>query len=232
MPAWVRPYKPVGPVGVHYVDLSPTGNGMTEALDWLAPHELSYLDRIRSPKRQMSYVLCRSALRYLCCHSMGCSNEQLSFRKGAHGKPIAVIDGRDAIIHANVSHSGPHGLIAMAMGGPVGVDVEIRISNRDLAGIAESVFSPPELDALLRSKPDNRTALFYRIWTLKEAILKAEGSGLSLGPSSFTLPRSLLTQSGPETVILPGSPPTHWRAHSLDTPQFAAAVAYDPGCNP
>lgn len=82
-------------------------------------------------------------------------------------------DGRR--VWASVSHG--RGLVAVAAstGGPVGVDVE---SHRpfDTAGLARRWFDPAEL-AWLAERPDP-LAGFLQLWTAKEAVGKALGTGL------------------------------------------------------
>ena len=49
----------------------------------------------------------------------------------------------------------------------------------DYIGIATSHFSPEESAAVVDAPPDDRPATFLRIWTRREAVLKAAGVGLS-----------------------------------------------------
>ena len=65
-----------------------------------------------APRRQ--FALCRAALRVTLAERLGCSNRRLSFGYGEHGKPFARVDGRRAPVGFNASHSGQHGLIAVA----------------------------------------------------------------------------------------------------------------------
>ena len=75
----------------------------------------------------------------------------------------------------------------MVAGGSVGVDVE-RIDERlDVMANAEGSFSPDEQALLTRAPEDERRALFFRLWTLKEAYAKALGTGLSTAFQEFTV---------------------------------------------
>ena len=78
----------------------------------------------------------------------------------------------------SLSHSG--GYIAVAVGqDAVGVDVEKK--RKAASAVAKRWFQPEE-NALLEtlSEPE-RTRLFFRLWTMKEAALKYAGEGLSGG---------------------------------------------------
>ena len=67
----------------------------------------------------------------------------------------------------------------------VGCDVEkIKTANFD---IAERYFSPEENAFLKTLTGEEKNTAFYRIWTLKESILKADGRGLNIPLNSFTI---------------------------------------------
>ncbi len=88
-------------------------------------------------------------------------------------------------IHFNLSHSD---MRAMCIVSPheVGCDVERIEKNR--GDLAERFFMPEE-SAWIGSftTEQERTAAFYRLWTLKECYMKVTGLGLSLSPDKFTL---------------------------------------------
>jgi 4'-phosphopantetheinyl transferase len=67
------------------------------------------------------------------------------------------------------------------------VDVEfVRAAHAGLT-IAKHFFSPPELAALQALSPVLRTEAFFRLWTRKEAFLKALGEGLTRAPRRFAV---------------------------------------------
>ena len=87
-------------------------------------------------------------------------------------------------IHFSLSHSGNWALCAIC-GRPVGCDVER--THRGNASLARRFFHPEE-QAALTAEPEGegREWLFTRLWTRKEAYLKADGRGLSLPMESFS----------------------------------------------
>ncbi|MBI2255702.1 MAG: 4'-phosphopantetheinyl transferase superfamily protein [Proteobacteria bacterium] len=89
----------------------------------------------------------------------------------ASGKP--VVTGHPEIF-ISISHSQASLACAATQIGPIGIDLEIARPHRDLAGIAAFAFGPREQIRIAQEGADG----FYRIWTLREAIAKANGIGL------------------------------------------------------
>ena len=178
-----------------------------------------------SPRHR--FTLCRAALRSVLCRELGCSNEHLAFRTSKHGKPYATVCGRSAPISFNVSHGGAHGLIALAPGGQVGIDVEERVPHRNLHELIEAVFGPNEKHELSAANNRDRLHLFFRLWTMKEALSKAHGMGLSLDVSRFEIPQEMRAGATSGSVRIADMPGTGWRLEDISTDRFAAAVAYE-----
>ena len=138
-----------------------------------------------------------------------------------------MVDGTPAAISFNVSHGGRHGLIALAPGGRLGVDVEERVARPDLDGLIDTAFAPGEQADLAAVRGSRRLHMFYRIWTMKEALLKALGTGLSRDMSGFEIPADL--RRGPTTDLFrfPGMSEVGWRLADLGNEDFAAALAHE-----
>ena len=226
---WWRPFRKIGAAAVTYVDLSPHTVREEEALACLDGQERSRWQgfRLAGPRRR--FVLCRAALRAVLCRQLGCENRQLSFAANRYGKPFALVDGTPAAIHFNVSHGGAHGLIASAQEGRLGVDVEERVPRRDLDGLISSVLGPGEKAELALARGSDKLYLFYNLWTIKEALLKALGTGLSSGMSEFEIPLGMRRGTTASIFRFPQWPKTRWRLEDLGTEDFAAAIAHEMG---
>lgn len=76
----------------------------------------------------------------------------------------------------NISHSGNRVVCALSTNGRVGIDIEVvtSLSFDDF----QTQFTPSEWTAI-RGAPDPITA-FYRFWTAKESLIKADGRGLEI----------------------------------------------------
>jgi len=104
----------------------------------------------------------------------GVSPFEVEIAHDEKGKPF----WKGSSFFVSLSHSGSY--IAAAVGRePVGVDVEKK---RNAAPAVAKRWFRPEENALLEtlSEPE-RTRLFFRLWTMKEAALKYAGEGLSGG---------------------------------------------------
>jgi 4'-phosphopantetheinyl transferase len=83
----------------------------------------------------------------------------------------------DALRFFNISHSGDYAALAVS-DREVGIDIEKTALYSEAA--AARCFSPEE-----REWMNSQDGSFSRIWTAKESLMKAIGTGFSLSPSSF-----------------------------------------------
>ena len=218
-------------VEVSHVDLRPDPSLEAEAFDWLDGDERErWREYLPGPRRRFS--LCRAALRSILCGRLGCRNEELSFGASDRGKPFAVVLGERSDARFNISHSGDHGLIAIAGAGRVGVDLEERISKRNLDGLIEAVAGPEERAELATVQGIDRLRLFYRIWTFKEALIKALGTGFSTDVSRFQVPPNLRRGERAGTFRFPHLPSVPWALEDIGGEDFAAALAYELPASP
>lgn len=180
----------VGNVSVQVWDLACLAQQTSpaEALALLTQDEQATLSRARARSRQLELLYGRAQLRRILAEAVGARAQAIEFGSTPHGKPEARIPGGPALPAFNVSHAA--GLWAIALAEPgrqVGLDVEV--ADPGLAGevlaIARSQFAPAEYHQLLALPEAARQACFLRQWTLKEAMLKALGGGLSLAPDGL-----------------------------------------------
>lgn len=220
-----RPFHETVGAQVFHVDLSADACGETEALGWL---DISELERHRGfvhPLPRRRFTLCRAALRAVICRNLDCRNDELSFAASKFGKPYASVGGEPAEISFNVSHGGRHGLIALSQRGRIGVDVEEWSADRDLDFYIRTLFAPGERAELERSRGQKKVSLFYRLWTMKEALVKAAGDGLTLDTCSFEIPLAMIQGDSVGEFSFPQTPSIRWRLENIGNERFAAAVA-------
>lgn len=223
---WWRPWQETEGVSILHVDLTPDADREALAFALLDAEETQRARRfvVEPPRRR--FALCRAALRIILCERLDCRNERLSFSYLEHGKPIAQVNGQRIPIGFNLSHSGGYGLIAIAAHEQLGIDVEERKPGRNFEGIGKRVYGPAERRLLAKANGPRKAALFYRLWTLKEALIKALGTGFTLNPSTFEVPEPMLSGAGSGRFQFPHQPQDCWQLVDLGEPRFAAALAF------
>ncbi|MCY3800253.1 MAG: 4'-phosphopantetheinyl transferase superfamily protein [Chloroflexi bacterium] len=224
---WWRPFRTINDAVVVHVDLTGDSTREIDALAWLNEEEKARWQRYEHDGARRRFVLCRAALRAILCSQLGCENERLEFGASDHGKPFAVVNGRRHPISFNVSHSGKHGLVAFAPKGRLGVDVEERVARRDLDVLVTSVLSLGEQAELALKRGCDKVHLFFSLWTIKEALIKALGKGFSLDVSGFEVPLAMRRGVVTSTFRFPEMPSVRWRLENLGNERFAAAIAHE-----
>jgi 4'-phosphopantetheinyl transferase len=204
----------------------------TESLAWaedlLSQEEQTRASRFIVQSAQRRFVQSHAALRCILSQHAGCEPAQLHFGQTDKGKPFLIPQNPDGL-QFNLSHSADLALIAVAPGLEIGVDLEHVQERPDLHGIAERFWAPAERDALRQAPPTEQRQIFYRLWTRKEAVLKASGQGITAGLHEPDISAAPLTGS-PGTELRVQLAGAHWLLFDLDPgPEYAAALALREG---
>lgn len=223
---WWQTHLCTRDVSVTYVDLSEDLKREARALEFLDASERSRAQRNRSQETRRQFILCRAALRNKLSELVGCGNSNLHFTSVRNEKPIALVDGTAIGIEFSVSHTVGHGLLAFAKQGRLGVDIEHRHVRHDVDGEIRKVFSNREQQALKAVEGVERVELFLRLWTIKEALIKATGEGFRADTAAFSVPDEYIHGAKCSRFHY-DEPSVEWRLMSLDTDHFVAALAHE-----
>ena len=115
----------------------------------------------------------------------------------------------------------------MAPQGRLGVDVEERAPRRNLENLIEGVFSPRERAELESLDGCQQLHKFFRFWTIKEALVKAHGKGLSMKVAELEIPEDMRHGATKSICQFAQIPDTSWCLEDMGTREFAAAIAYE-----
>ena len=135
----------------------------------LSSAESQRMTNISAPGRRQQFMCGRSLLRHTLELWTGKPAASHHLTMTEEGKPVCI-NGPSI----SITHSGDFVACAVTGSGRIGIDVEIPNSRRNTPDIARSYFSGEEAD-WLETQPEDR---FYMLWVLKEAHLKAIGTGL------------------------------------------------------
>ena len=155
----------------------------------LSDDERDRLQRFKFDRHRREYLATHALARTALSHHRPHPPATWRFAVNEYGKP--AIDPSCGL-HFNLSNSLGLVVCLIAEGADVGIDVESEARAATIIEVAPTVFSPLEqaqLNALPEAaKPDRA----LRLWTLKEAYIKARGMGLALplDKFSFAFPES------------------------------------------
>ena len=157
--------------------------------EYLTAEEQARAERKRAGRVREQFAVARACLRILLGNAFGIGPLRVPIVENSYGKPEALVPGHS--LSFNVTHSRGTILIALCKKGAVGIDAEYIDPSTDVMEIAQSTFSSNELQSISSLvSPEARRLAFYRCWTQKEAVIKADGRGLSLSLSCFDVPVS------------------------------------------
>jgi 4'-phosphopantetheinyl transferase len=125
-----------------------------------------------------AYVAAHALLRLMLSREADVAPHNWRLRVLPGGKP--QIDPSHGCDDLRFSLSHTRGMVACAVGRrhDLGVDVEQCDPAFPAPEMARTLFAPPEIERLADVPPAERNTIFYRLWTLKEAYLKAIGQGI------------------------------------------------------
>jgi 4'-phosphopantetheinyl transferase len=146
---------------------------------WLPPDERERAARFRVAEARRRFVAGRALLRRALGAALGADPASLVLATGHRGKPELVAPPPPPAIGFNLAHSGRVVVVAVA-GTAVGVDVEILRPIANAERLARRFFSAAETAAVLARTGADRDRAFLRVWTQKEAYLKAIGLGVGM----------------------------------------------------
>ena len=187
----------------------------------LLPDELRHADRIRNELARAEFVTARALLRVILGHCLGLEPRRVVLKKTATGKPYVPDWCNPQRLRFNVSHSHGEILIAVARGFEVGVDLE---PVRPLANMDEvaAEFMTPDEAFLYDISGEKKPETYFRVWTRKEALLKATGLGLQL-PLRLTESLSRrVTIVRPDSLARPSPGEYSLRSFTTETGALAA----------
>jgi 4'-phosphopantetheinyl transferase len=145
----------------------------------LSADELDRANRFRFERDRRRFIAGRGLLRAILSHYVGREPPQIKFDYSSRGKPTLAEDPAHETLHFNLAHSDDLLLLAVTRDCAIGVDVERLRILKDAEDMAERFFSVQESSGLKALPEAQKPAAFFRLWTRKEACLKATGAGIT-----------------------------------------------------
>ena len=204
------------------------GEGISGFWSTLSIGERERAARFASERERARFVAARGLLRTILGTSLGAAPQSVEFLYGAKGKPSLGGALARSGLQFNLAHSGGLAVFAVARDRPVGVDVEQLRPMPDLSELIDRYFSASECAEMKSLAEDEGLRGFFKIWTRKEALLKATGEGITGLPGAV----DVLGPSGTEKMCggpQDGPPGPRLRLQDLaPAPGFLGALAVAP----
>ncbi len=179
----------------------------------LTDADRSQADRLHDPLAGRRLLARRSLTRWLLASSLGIDPSGVALVRTCptcgsteHGRPSVVGEP----FQFSVSSSG--GVAAVGLSErPLGVDIELV--DTDIVPLPKAL-TDGEQRRLAALSPDDQRIGFLRLWTAKEAVLKAEGHSLADDPATIDV-EGVLTGPAADAVA-PGPTPGTWRVQVVE----------------
>jgi len=199
----------------------------------ISPEERYSATTLRNSADAKKYILRQGVLRIILAHYTHQDPELVALVKGKNGKPELDPQGSHADVFFNLSHTSEKILIGVTLKHRIGVDIVKMDPAYTFHDSAEYILTPAEKAFMRRIRPDLRYQVFFRIWAIKEAILKATGGTLALMKMtdiSEIIPDLLFSPDNSMKYLETHPPFFIWQFTSA--PGHYGAIALDAGIPP
>lgn len=155
------------------------------------------LAKIRSIKHEQGQKL-SAAAGFLLLYGMKQAGVPLALIKsgemvtGEHGKPM--FKNEEIGMQFNLSHSGTK-VACVISDSECGVDIERVNERRVKEPLIKKVCTQEESDILLNMDEVSGKKLFFKLWTIKESVMKKGGQGFTMNPTDIEASKMLTEDS-------------------------------------
>ncbi|MET7690710.1 4'-phosphopantetheinyl transferase superfamily protein [Streptomyces sp. NPDC005483] len=147
----------------------------------LSAAELARRAALRTPAARRTYLASRLLARRTLGVLLGVPWREVRITRTPLGGP--VLPDRPGV-RLSISHTGQLVTVGLSRCGPLGVDAE-RARRPVRPELAGRICTPAELAAVAALDEPDRSESLLRLWTLKEAYVKALGTGLRVPVRGF-----------------------------------------------
>ena len=147
----------------------------------LTDDERARARRFKFDVHRNRFLRSRAFLRTTIARYCQTEAERLELELEDNGKPFV----KNAPVAFNLSHSADVAVLGVARMSEIGVDVECFDRSIEFIDIAKRYYAPSEVARLKKLDRPGQRDLFFRLWTSKEAAMKATGEGLRIDPRTI-----------------------------------------------
>ena len=154
------------------VDLPP--EMVARCRDVLDDSERARAAAFLSQRDRQQYTVAHGALRILAARELQVTPSALRWDPGRYGKPELAAPWSG--LSTSLSHSADLVAVAIAVGRAVGVDIQHLVPRLDVVAMSARFYPPAEAAYVATGRDASaRADRFTRLWSRKEAVVKAAG---------------------------------------------------------
>ncbi len=185
---------PIDSVALWYVATGLSQDLLAACESVLSEDERTRADSFHFEKDRRQFVAARGSLRHLLGSLLRIEPKAVEFDYGVFGKPgLKAGQGAGASLQFNLAHSGCHILIGVSPNLEMGVDLEALCPDETrMAPLIRNICTANEADWVKDLAVKEKELALSRLWTAKEAILKAIGSGFQIPPDQVEIEAPVL----------------------------------------
>jgi phosphopantetheinyl transferase len=146
----------------------------------VSPEELQKAAGFKKPVDRRRYILRHGLVRAILGHYTQEDPVKLSFIYGRSGKPDMDPEGKFSDIRFSLSCTDEMVCVGITRKSALGLDIVRTQPSYSFSAIEHYLFRSGERQWIAQAVPDRRPLRFFRIWSLKEALLKATDSDVRI----------------------------------------------------
>ncbi len=158
---------------------------LDEYLSILSNEEREKYERFHFEKDSHSYLVSHALVRKVLSRYCDVQPEAWKFSFNQHGKPEILSSIKCPNIKFNLSHTDGMSACVVSLNNDCGVDVENIHRKSKLHAVAERMFAEQETEIMSACDENEMQKKFFYFWTLREAYVKAVGTGLGGSSKEF-----------------------------------------------
>ena len=158
---------------IFYAETSALSSGYPGLMNVISKDEALRAGRLRLDNDRETYITCHALLRLVIAQRLKVDPKEISFTNGLNNKPYIMGDP----LFFNLTHTRESFSFAISDNKFIGIDLENSDQDIEFHSVARSFFSSKECGYIFRSAEGAKNR-FFVLWTRKEALLKALGTGI------------------------------------------------------
>jgi 4'-phosphopantetheinyl transferase len=151
----------------------------------LSTEECEKFKRFHFDKDRHSYLISHALVRKVLSSYCNVKPDAWSFTDNQHGKPNISPEIKCPALKFNLSHADGMSVVVVSLDNDCGIDVENTQRKSRTSAVAERMFAPAEVAAMQSGNDSEVQRKFFEFWTLREAYVKAIGTGLGGSSKEF-----------------------------------------------